>query len=547
MATPTTTVHDYCALLAKSKLLPAAEAEALHKRWQDEARGTDDQPEAFGKFLVGKKAITHWQAAMVQRGRADGFFLGGYKILDQVGKGQMGGVYKAVHSLGQVVALKILPASRAKDPRVLGRFQREARLLTQLDHPNVVRAFQLGESGGRHYIAMEFLEGETLDDVLSRRKRLPVGEAIRLIRQALDGLQHLHDRRMVHRDMKPANMMITPALARGTLDTTWDGTIKILDVGLGRELFAETDQDGQTPTQLTVEGAVVGTPDYMAPEQAKDARTADIRADIYSVGCVLYHFLTGHPPFPDSSIMAQMLRHATDAPPPIAAEVHNAPPGLQAALDLFLAKGPGGRYPTPEAASRALKRFETTGVGSAPAGAAVLPVFRQWLETESHLEMPIILPPAERSTPPASPPPPARSPTSTAKHGTAPVPSLPRGTGTGVVPSLPARTVAEPPSAIPSWQPAARHPAPISLDDDEEVEVELVTNMPPAYLPPLPPPQTVYVPVVDNRALWDLNRRDLLMLVGGGAGVVGAIAAGFGLSKLFRSGKSSSTDEEKES
>jgi serine/threonine protein kinase len=554
MATPITTVRDFCALLVKSKLLPAGEVETLHQRWQSDTGGGDDQPEVFSKYLVKRHILTHWQAGMVQRGRADGFFLDRYRILDQIGKGQMGGVYKAVHSLGQIVALKILPASRAKDPRVLGRFQREARLLTQLDHPNVVRAFQVGDSGGRHFIAMEFLEGETLDEVINRRKQLPVGEATRLIRQALDGLQHVHEKRMVHRDLKPANMIITPLPARGAPDTTWDGTIKILDVGLGRELFTDADPDGQTATQLTVEGAVVGTPDYMAPEQAKDARTSDIRADIYSLGCVLYHLLTGSPPFPDTSIMAQMLRHATDDPAPLSDHLADAPAGLQEALNLFLAKNPADRHQTPELASRALKRFESTGVGSAPAEASLLPEYRTWLETESHLEMPSILSPSDRPTPTAIPPSPPRKPTGGVKPGTAPAPAIPssgRNTAPNPAAVPPPEHPAPPytvggiphPTAVPSWQPAARMPPPISLDD-EDVEVELVTTLPAAA--PSPPPPPVYIHVPDDRALWNLNRRDLFMLVGGGAGVLGALAAGYALSRIVRGMNTTQTEESEE-
>src|SRR5205823_5796613 len=160
-------------------------------------------------------------------------------------------------------------------------------------HPNVVRAFQVGETGGIHFIVMEFLEGETLNEVLDRRGRLPVGEAVRLMRQGLDGLQHLHERRMIHRDVKPANMMLTPGAEKGKPDTTWEATVKILDIGLGRELFDDDVPQEDTVTQLTQEGSVLGTPDYLAPEQAKDARSADIRADVYSVGCVLYHCLAG--------------------------------------------------------------------------------------------------------------------------------------------------------------------------------------------------------------------------------------------------------------
>jgi len=558
MATPTTSARDYCGVLAKSKLLPAGEVEALHQRWLADAGGADDRVEAFAKYLVGKRVVTPWQAAMVQRGRADGFFLDGYKILDQVGKGHMGGVYKAVHSLGQVVALKILPASRAKDARVLARFAREAKLLTQLDHPNVVRAFQLGDSGGRHYIAMEFLEGETLDDVLTRRKRLPPGEAVRLMRQVLDGLQHLHEQRTIHRDLKPTNLMVLPAHARGTPDTTWDATLKILDIGLGRELFLDADSAATTHTQLTVEGAVVGTPDYMAPEQAKDARTSDIRADIYSVGCVLYHCLTGRTPFPDATIMAQMLRHATDDPDPLAATVPDAPPGLQATLDMMLKKNPAERFPTPEAAAKALKRFETTGVGAPPAATPVNPAYRQWLQTESGGELPVVAAPgqparaaARPGTASAAPLPPATKP------GTAPAAPLPPRSKVGTGPAAPlptgGRPVVPPPAypgyppapvaPAPAWQPAGPYPAPDLLDDGDFVEVELVTNLPPAPVPPPPPP--VYVRAPDDRPLWELDRRDLILLAAGGGSVIGALGLGYGLARLIRPASPKPEAEEK--
>src|SRR5581483_530664 len=255
-----TSVRDYCTLLKKSKLLPAEDVDGLYRKWRDETGASDDRVDQFRKFLLGRRLLTEWQAALIQRGRAEGFFIGGYKILDRIGKGQMGGgVYKALHTLGQVVALKILPSSKAKDQHVLGRFQREARLLIQLDHPNVVRAYQVGESGGVHYIVMEFLEGETLDETISRRKRLPWAETVRIAHQTLAGLQHVHERRLIHRDLKPANLMLTPA--PGKPDTTWEATVKLLDLGLGRELFNEDTPEGQIETQLTVVGSVLGTPD----------------------------------------------------------------------------------------------------------------------------------------------------------------------------------------------------------------------------------------------------------------------------------------------
>lgn len=516
MASPVTSVREFCTLLAKSKLLTADEVDALRRRWEADRPGADDQVEAFVKSIAGRRGvITNWQAALISRGRADGFFLEGYKILEQRGKGQMGGVYKAAHALGQVVALKILPASRAKDQRVLARFQREARLLTQLDHPNVVRAFQVGESGGRHYIVMEFLDGETLDEVLARRKRLPVPEAVRLVRQALDGLQHLHEKRTVHRDVKPSNLMVVPAPPKGGPDTTLDATLKVLDVGLGREMFEDSPTPAnQTATQLTVEGAVVGTPDYMSPEQAKDARATDIRSDLYSLGCVLYHLIVGRPVFTESSVTGQLLRHATERPAPLARHLPDAPPTLQAVLDRFLAKSPDDRFQTPDEAAQALKPFQGTA-GSTAAKTGVSPHYQRWLETESQYE-------------PSQPLP--------AKPGSRPAPAL-KSVPTPVPPP-PAQVTAR------SWPPAPRAAEPLPIDDDL-VEVELVTLSPPP--PPAPPPKPVYVKVPDARSLLDLNRRDMLMLTAGGVGVVAALATGYGLAKIVQTLRSSPPKAEDES
>lgn len=541
MATHPVVVAEYCSLLTKSRLLPPDEVETLQKRWREEAVAGDDQVEAFSKYLVSKRALTVWQAAMVQRGRADGFFLDRYKILDQIGKGQMGGVYKAVHSLGQTVALKILPASRAKDPRVLGRFQREARLLTQLDHPNVVRAYQVGEAGGRHFIVMEFLEGETLDEVLARRRKLPVGEAVRLIRQAFDGLQHLHDKRMVHRDLKPSNLMISPSGGKGPADSTWEATVKIVDIGLGRELFDESAPEGQIDTQLTAEGAVVGTPDYMAPEQARDARTADIRADIYSLGCVLYHAITGKTLFPDANIMTQMLRHATEHPPPLAASAE-VPPGLQQVLDKLIAKKPDDRFSIPAEASEALRRFQTPGAGSAAVKSDMNPAYRQWLESESQLVAPATLPPSPEPTKPAGPNRsgtiPAMAPTPLRPvPGTQPMPPLQPN-----APPSPTAHSYSAPAPAPAWKPT---PIPYPVPPRDEVDVELVA-MPNANLTPMPVPSPTVIRIPDtNRPLSDLNRRDLTLLALGGLGVLLSVGAGFALTRILRSTTKSQEDAEK--
>ena len=508
MATPAATARDYCTLLVKSRLLSADEVESLYGKWHEERPGGDERVDSFRRFLINRRALTEYQAALVQRGRADGFFLGEYKILDQIGKGQMGGVYKAAHTSGQAVALKILPASKARNQHILGRFQREARLLTQLDHPNVVRAYQVGESGGVNYIVMEFLEGETLNEVLERRARLPLGESARLMQQALDGLQHLYERRMVHRDVKPSNMMLTSEPAKGKLETTWEATVKILDIGLGRELFDEDASEAQIDTQLTQEGSVLGTPDYLAPEQAKNARAADVRADIYSIGCVLYHCLTGRPPFNETNIMAQMLKHATERPAPIAAVTGtDIPAGFQAVLDRFLAKRADDRYQTPAEAAAALAPFATAG--AAPVAANLVPAYRDWLVSETNLEVAKVTIPVPQ-------------PAAAKQSGTAPWPTLPRTTshqaGTGPAPALPS------PPQVPRPVSAA---APLPIDD--EVDVELVTEPAPAarVTKPLPTAPT-------DRPIWPPDRRDWMMLAAGAFGVLSAVGLGYGLAKVLR-------------
>src|SRR5262249_2668444 len=159
--------------------------------------------------------------------------------------------------------------------------------------------------------------------------KLPPAEAVRLLHQALLGLQHLHEQGLVHRDLKPGNLMLVPARAEGKPDHTLNATVKIMDIGLGRALFDQGTPGRARTFQLTNEGAIVGTPDYLAPEQARDARQADVRADIYSLGCVLNHALTGQPPFVDTNLVRQLVRHATETPRPLRDVDPAIPAGLQ--------------------------------------------------------------------------------------------------------------------------------------------------------------------------------------------------------------------------
>lgn len=355
------TVENLCNLIVRSKLMVAKDVRAVYQRWTAEAKKSASDTAAFSRWLVAGKYLTEYQAGLLLRGKPDNFFFNDYKLMERIGKGRMAGIYKAVHQLGQIVAIKVLPPSRAKEPESFGRFQREARLAIKLKHPNAVRTFQTGTANGLHYLVMEYLDGETLDEVLARRKQLAPGEAARVVYQALLGLQHIQEQDMVHRDLKPANLMLVPGQVRGQPDTTVRATVKILDIGLGRALFDEGAPGAGENFNLTTAGDMLGEPDYLAPEQARDAHGSDIRADIYSLGCVLYHCLTGQPPFPDTNKVRQMVRHATEQAKPVKEFNAAIPDTFQAIINQMMAKDPAQRFPTPERAAQALQGLITSG------------------------------------------------------------------------------------------------------------------------------------------------------------------------------------------
>lgn len=350
-------VEDLCGLLKRSRLVTSEQVHALYDRWVAEAKERAASTTAFVRWLVQNNFLTEYQSTLLAKGMVDDFFLGEYKILDRLGRGRMAGVYKAQASGGNLVAIKVLPPSRTKIPALMARFQREARLALTFSHVNVVRSLDIGETKGLHYLVMEMLDGETVDEVLQRRKRLPPVEAVAIIHQALLGLQHLHEHGVVHRDIKPSNLMLTPSRKAGEPDSTLGRTVKILDVGLARkaESKAETGAPGEKvdPTEVTQEGVLLGTPDYLSPEQARDPRTIDIRSDMYSLGCVLYHLMAGHTPFPDSNILNLMIRHATETPRPVRAFLPSAPESLESLVATLIAKQADRRYPTPAHAAAA--------------------------------------------------------------------------------------------------------------------------------------------------------------------------------------------------
>jgi len=348
-----TSVESVCSLLQRSRLLKSGQA--VLQAWRRvEPRPSAGELGRFGKWLVANHYVTGYQASQLLVGQADHFFLNHYKLLDLIGSGRMAGIFKAAHNLGQIVAIKVLPKSKSQDPKVLGRFKREAKMAVRLKHPHIVRTFHLGNAAGRHYIVMEHLEGETLADVLQRRKKLPYVEAVRLIHQAIRAVQHIEEQGMVHRDLTPGNLMLVPPRPPGAPDTTLMSTLKVLDIGVGRMLFDENVKGDGESQMLTTAGTLLGSAPYMAPEQARNAHAADVRADIYSLGCVLYHMIAGQPPFTGERDFDILLRHFSEPPQPIPDP--SVPAGLQTVIGTLLAKDPKERY-SPQKALQALQPF----------------------------------------------------------------------------------------------------------------------------------------------------------------------------------------------
>jgi serine/threonine protein kinase len=264
-----------------------------------------------------------------------------YRVVRLLGAGGMGAVYEAEHRVMQrPVALKVINRAFTARPAVVERFRREVRAAARLSHPNIVTTFDAEDAGSTLFLVMEYVEGINLARVVKEHGPLPVAEACAYVRQAALGLQHAHERGMVHRDVKPENLV-----------RCGDGTVKVLDFGLAA-LTTERGGDG-----LTEANAIMGTPDYMAPEQAENAHRADIRADVYSLGCTLYHLLTGRVPYPEATALRRILAHKEQPIPSLRKARPDAPPELAAVLARLLAKKPGERYQTPGEVATALEPF----------------------------------------------------------------------------------------------------------------------------------------------------------------------------------------------
>lgn len=327
-----------------SSIVLAEDWESLPAQTRNELASCSDTKEIY-PLLVKHKLLTDYQAARVDAGKAYGLILGNYRILDRIGAGGMGIVFKAEHvRMRRVVAIKVLPMSGEQDSRLLRRFISEMRAVAQLRHPNIVSAIDDGETASSfadgpplHYFVMEYVPGTDLDELVKTEGPLPSEKACGLIYQVASALAEAHKHNLVHRDIKPSNIRITP-----------DMQAKLLDFGLVR----------QYQSRLTDPGTVLGTLDYFAPEQARDASSVDIRADIYGLGGSLYWCLTGKIPFPDAGNFAQnLLRRLNQAPPSARAQNPHVAPALDAVIARMMACAPDDRYATPQGVMNALLGF----------------------------------------------------------------------------------------------------------------------------------------------------------------------------------------------
>ena len=354
MADTVQTIDDFLRVVRKSGLVEEPRLAAAVAAWADPSLPL---PEELVRAVIDAGLLTDWQVDQLRKGRHKGFVLGKYRLLRLLGTGGMSSVYLAEHTTLQgLVAIKVLPVKRVDQTSYLARFEREAREAFRLNHPNIVRPIDLDTSGTIHFIAMEYVEGVDLAVKVKHDGPLGVREAADFIRQAALGLHRAHEAGLVHRDIKPANLMLDR-----------HGTVKILDFGLALARATEEEDASLTKTH---DEKVLGTADYLAPEQARDSHVADRRSDIYALGCTLYYLLTGRAPFAKGSIAERIQAHMKRPPPNLLEERGDVPPAIAELYFRMLEKHPDARPQTAQEIADALGTWlaatATTDAGARP-------------------------------------------------------------------------------------------------------------------------------------------------------------------------------------
>jgi len=309
--------------------------------------GVPTDPQKLAGLLIRDGLLTYFQAEQILQGKYKRFTIGKYKVLEKIGAGGMAQVFLCEHKLmRRRVAIKVLPSAKANDQASRDRFYREARAVAAVDHPNIVRAYDIDQDENLHFLVMEYVDGTNLQDLIKKFGPLDITRACHYIYGSAVGLQHAHEMGLIHRDIKPGNILIDRS-----------GVVKILDLGLAR--FFHDDDDQLTRNN---DENILGTADYLAPEQAMDSHTVDIRADIYSLGATFYYLLTGSVLFPEGSVPQKLIWQQNRQPAPVRSLRPEVPPELVAVVDQMLAKDPAKRFPTPNDVLAALAPWVTTSI-----------------------------------------------------------------------------------------------------------------------------------------------------------------------------------------
>jgi serine/threonine protein kinase len=349
MAAPAT-IDEFIDLIRKSGVVEENRLDAYLEKLGTAAALPEDLGRAAG-VLVRDGILTHFQAEQILAGKWRRFTIGKYKVLERLGSGGMGSVYLCEHLfMRRRVAVKVLPTAKAEDPSALERFYREARAVAALDHPNIVRAYDIDQDEKLHFLVMEYIDGSSLQEIVKRFGPMDHRRAAHYIRQAAAGLHHAHlAAGLIHRDIKPGNILLDRR-----------GTIKVLDMGLARFF-----NDDEQPITQKFDENVLGTADYLAPEQALDSHNVDIRADIYSLGATFYFCLTGSTPF-EGTVAQKLIWHQTRPPRPVRHARPDVPEGLAAIVEKMMAKDPTQRYATPLEVEDALASWTTEPIDPPP-------------------------------------------------------------------------------------------------------------------------------------------------------------------------------------